>query len=185
VATQRDEIAVLKAFGYTNLEVGRHFLRFALAAVIAGSLVGTAVGVWFGRLSRSSTASSSASPTSLPGELDPGALAAGLGQRGERPRRGPLGAVRGRCGCRRPRRCARRPPPGSGPGPLERWARRVALGRGAHDPAQRGAPAAARPASPWASRFALAILVVAMFFFDAVRFMVTCSSGRRSARISR
>jgi putative ABC transport system permease protein len=49
VGTQREQIAVLKAFGYTNLDVGRHYLRFALVAVLAGALVGTAVGVWFGR----------------------------------------------------------------------------------------------------------------------------------------
>jgi putative ABC transport system permease protein len=49
VATQRDQIAVLKAFGYSNLDVGRHYLRFALAAVVSGALVGVAIGVWFGQ----------------------------------------------------------------------------------------------------------------------------------------
>jgi putative ABC transport system permease protein len=49
VGTQRDQIAVLKAFGYSNLDVGRHYLRFALAAVVAGALLGTGVGVWLGQ----------------------------------------------------------------------------------------------------------------------------------------
>jgi putative ABC transport system permease protein len=49
VATQRGEIGVLKAFGYGNLQVGRHYLRFGLAAVLAGTVLGSAVGIWFGR----------------------------------------------------------------------------------------------------------------------------------------
>jgi putative ABC transport system permease protein len=48
VATQRDQIAVLKAFGYGNLEVGVHYLKFALVAVLIGTAVGTGLGVWFG-----------------------------------------------------------------------------------------------------------------------------------------
>lgn len=48
VATQRDQIAVLKAFGYGNAAVGSHYLKFALVAVLAGTVVGTALGVWFG-----------------------------------------------------------------------------------------------------------------------------------------
>src|SRR5690606_35596094 len=50
VRTQREQIAVLKAFGYSNLEVGRHYLRFALVAVVFGVVFGTVVGVWLGRL---------------------------------------------------------------------------------------------------------------------------------------
>lgn len=48
VATQRDQIAVLKAFGYSNVAVGTHYLKFALVAVLAGTAAGTALGVWFG-----------------------------------------------------------------------------------------------------------------------------------------
>ena len=49
VGTQRDEIAVLKAFGYTNRDVGMHYLRFALVAVALGAALGTGVGIWLGR----------------------------------------------------------------------------------------------------------------------------------------
>lgn len=49
IATQRTEIAVLKAFGYTNLEVGWHFLGFALVAGLAGAAVGTVLGLELGR----------------------------------------------------------------------------------------------------------------------------------------
>ncbi|HEU4563068.1 MAG TPA: FtsX-like permease family protein [Gemmatimonadaceae bacterium] len=50
VATQRGEIAALKAFGYTDREVGAHFLAFAAAAVVAGSAAGLALGAWLGGL---------------------------------------------------------------------------------------------------------------------------------------
>ena len=49
ISTQRTEIAVLKAFGYSNAEVGGHFFRFAMAAVLAGALVGVGAGIWLGR----------------------------------------------------------------------------------------------------------------------------------------
>ena len=48
VATQRDQIAVLKAFGYGHRTVALHYLGFALVAVAIGSAVGTALGVWLG-----------------------------------------------------------------------------------------------------------------------------------------
>ncbi|MDE3173390.1 MAG: ABC transporter permease [Gemmatimonadota bacterium] len=44
VATQRAQIAVLKAFGFTNAEVGRHYLALALAPVAAGGAVGVPLG---------------------------------------------------------------------------------------------------------------------------------------------
>ena len=48
IATQRTEIAVLKAFGYSNREVGWHYLVFALVAVFAGTVIGIASGMWLG-----------------------------------------------------------------------------------------------------------------------------------------
>jgi putative ABC transport system permease protein len=50
VATQRGEIAALKAFGYTNREVGAHFVGFAGAAVVLGSAIGVLAGIGMGRL---------------------------------------------------------------------------------------------------------------------------------------
>lgn len=49
ITTQRGEIAVLKAFGYTDAEVGRHFLMFAMLAVLLGAVVGTIGGMALGR----------------------------------------------------------------------------------------------------------------------------------------
>jgi len=50
IATQRDQVAVLKAFGYSNTTIGFHYLQFALTAVIVGAALGTGLGIWFGTL---------------------------------------------------------------------------------------------------------------------------------------
>lgn len=50
ISTQRGEIAVLKAFGYSNAEIGRHFLAFAIVAVTLGTMLGTAGGIYLGGL---------------------------------------------------------------------------------------------------------------------------------------
>ena len=50
VSTQRDQIAVLKAFGYPSWTVAVHYLQFALVAVLAGAVLGTGVGLWLGFL---------------------------------------------------------------------------------------------------------------------------------------
>ncbi|HUX34176.1 MAG TPA: ABC transporter permease [Gemmatimonadaceae bacterium] len=46
VATQRAQVALLKAFGFTNGEVGRHYLGLALVPVAAGAAVGVPLGFW-------------------------------------------------------------------------------------------------------------------------------------------
>jgi putative ABC transport system permease protein len=48
VATEREQVGLLKAFGYTNGAVGLHYLKLALAAVASGTALGTLVGWWFG-----------------------------------------------------------------------------------------------------------------------------------------
>lgn len=48
VSTQRDQIAVLKAFGYSNGAVGRHYLKLVLLVVLLGAILGVGVGLWFG-----------------------------------------------------------------------------------------------------------------------------------------
>ena len=45
VQTQRDQIAVLKAFGYTNVDIGLHYLGIALFAITLGSVLGIVVGI--------------------------------------------------------------------------------------------------------------------------------------------
>jgi putative ABC transport system permease protein len=48
VALQRSEIAVLKAFGYTDTTVGLHYLGFAIVIIGIGALIGTALGLNIG-----------------------------------------------------------------------------------------------------------------------------------------
>ena len=49
IALQREQIAILKAFGYSNLQVGLHFFKFALAIVTGGVVLGTAGGIALGQ----------------------------------------------------------------------------------------------------------------------------------------
>lgn len=49
ISLQREQIAVLKAFGYTNLDVGLHYLKLVLLIALAGAAAGTLLGVWMGR----------------------------------------------------------------------------------------------------------------------------------------
>jgi putative ABC transport system permease protein len=48
VATQRQEIAVLKAFGYGNYSIGFHYLKLAFVVVLGGVALGIGVGWYFG-----------------------------------------------------------------------------------------------------------------------------------------
>lgn len=48
VTTQREQIAALKAFGYSNAAVGAHYAKLILLIVVGGVLIGTAVGGRFG-----------------------------------------------------------------------------------------------------------------------------------------
>ena len=46
VGTQRTQVGVLKAFGYSDAAVGRHYLELAAVPVMAGGVLGTAFGTW-------------------------------------------------------------------------------------------------------------------------------------------
>jgi putative ABC transport system permease protein len=48
VRLQREQIAQLKALGYTSWQVGRHFLSFALVIVVLGSILGGLAGRYMG-----------------------------------------------------------------------------------------------------------------------------------------
>lgn len=49
VAVEREQIAALKALGYTNLEVGGHYFRWGLAVAAFGAAAGTLAGAMLGR----------------------------------------------------------------------------------------------------------------------------------------
>jgi len=50
INTQREQIAALKAFGYTNLDVGIHYTKLVVLIISAGLAGGIAAGVWFGKM---------------------------------------------------------------------------------------------------------------------------------------
>ncbi|MGA7799271.1 MAG: FtsX-like permease family protein [Gammaproteobacteria bacterium] len=46
VSTQREQIASLKAFGYSNLDVGLHYLKLVMVIVLFAAALGLGVGAW-------------------------------------------------------------------------------------------------------------------------------------------
>lgn len=46
LALQREQIAALKAFGYSNTAIGWHYLKFVMAIILVGSVIGM-FGGWF------------------------------------------------------------------------------------------------------------------------------------------
>ncbi len=49
IATQREQIAVLKAFGYADAAIGLHYAKLVLLIAAAATLAGGLAGMWFGR----------------------------------------------------------------------------------------------------------------------------------------
>jgi putative ABC transport system permease protein len=49
ILTQREQIAVLKAFGYSSGDVGMHYLKLVFVVAVVGAVVGTFLGLWMGR----------------------------------------------------------------------------------------------------------------------------------------
>ena len=115
VATQRDQIAVLKAFGYSNRAVGLHYLGFALVAVAAGSLLGVVFGLWLGARVNALYVDFYRFPVL---RFEPGATVIGsaIGVSALAAVAGALAAVRRVLGARaRRRRCSPSRPPASAP----------------------------------------------------------------------
>lgn len=50
VSTERTQIGMLKAFGYSNARLARHYLLLAVFIVSGGILLGLPVGIWLGRV---------------------------------------------------------------------------------------------------------------------------------------
>lgn len=48
ISTQRDQIALLKAFGYSNAAIGIHYLKLVMIPTLVGAAGGTALGLWAG-----------------------------------------------------------------------------------------------------------------------------------------
>jgi putative ABC transport system permease protein len=50
LATERSQIGLLKAFGYSNFEVGLHYTKVVLGIALLGVAIGAVLGTWFGRV---------------------------------------------------------------------------------------------------------------------------------------
>lgn len=49
IALEREQIATLKAFGYSNLAVGVHYSKLVLMIVAVGVVIGIGLGIWMGK----------------------------------------------------------------------------------------------------------------------------------------
>jgi putative ABC transport system permease protein len=49
IALQRDQIAILKAFGYTYPAIGWHYVKLVMVIVMIGVAAGVGLGAWFGK----------------------------------------------------------------------------------------------------------------------------------------
>ncbi|MCB1759433.1 MAG: FtsX-like permease family protein [Gammaproteobacteria bacterium] len=50
IATDRSEIGLMKAFGYSNRQVGWHYAKLVMAMAAVGILIGWLLGAWLGRV---------------------------------------------------------------------------------------------------------------------------------------
>jgi putative ABC transport system permease protein len=50
IRLQREQIAQLKALGYSSRQIGWHYLKFALVIVLLGTVLGSLLGLWLGDL---------------------------------------------------------------------------------------------------------------------------------------
>lgn len=178
ITTQRSEIAVLKAFGYSNLEVGFHYLQFAMVAVLIGTGLGIGMGSALGQVMVDLYGEFFDFPT-LAYNLDPTLILIAVGVSLVAAVVGALGAVR-RAVALPPAEAMRAEPPASfRPGIFER------IGFGAF------LPTAARMILRNVERtpvrtllsivgvsFATAILVIGMFMFDGVDRMMDLQFGQ-------
>lgn len=49
IRTQREQVAALKAVGYSNLQVGWHYSQMVIGVVVLGTAIGTGLGAYLGR----------------------------------------------------------------------------------------------------------------------------------------
>jgi len=50
INTQREQIATLKAAGYSNVDIGVHYSQLVNLIIVTGILCGIVIGIWFGKM---------------------------------------------------------------------------------------------------------------------------------------
>jgi putative ABC transport system permease protein len=172
VSMQRNTIGLLKAFGYSDLDTGLHYLKFALVAVFLGTVAGAPLGVWLGgglarmyqNFFRFPELKFVAGPRLIAWSIAISAAAAGLGA---------LSSLRAAVAL--PPAEAMRPE--SPPRFREGIAERLGLARAMSISARMILRNLER--RPWKAiltvvgmSFAVAILIVGFYFFDAIEYLV-------------
>ena len=172
VAVQREQIAALKALGYTNREIGAHYVKWGLLVGLGGVLIGTVAGAWLGSGLTSLYNQYFRFPT-LRYQLIGSTVAVGAVVSLSAAALGAIAAVRR--AVRLPPAEAMRPAP---PGTYrESWVERVGLRRWLSPPARMVLRNLQRqPTRALLSivgiAFAAAILVVGTFFIDAMNELI-------------
>ena len=50
IHSQREQMGILKAFGYSNVDVGLHYAQMVLVIIAIGLVMGTVLGLWLGQM---------------------------------------------------------------------------------------------------------------------------------------
>lgn len=126
IRTERAQIGLMKAFGYSNAAIGWHYGKFALVIAILASVLGCAAGVWMGRAMTGLYAQYYRFP-SLEYRLDPGVFLIAVGMAMGAAMLGALLGVRSAVSITPAEALAPPPPPIYRDGPFERLAVRAGL----------------------------------------------------------
>ncbi len=171
VGTQRDQIAVLKAFGYPSTRVALHFLFLGLLPVAVGAVIGSLLGIWLGGLVANVFAQFYRFPV-LQHVITPSVFLTASAVSFLSAALGTLGAVRR--AYRLPPAEAMRPdsPPATRHGVLDRMGILGHVGPAGRMVARNIARRPLRAAlTAVGIAFAVAMMVVGRFFFDAVSYI--------------
>ena len=172
IRTERTQIGLLKAFGYTDLAVGWHYLKFALAIAVLAAAMGMLGGVWMGRAMTGLYAEYYRFPF-LSYRLSPavfvgaGALSLGAAALGA------IGGMRSAVRLSPAVAMAPPPPPVYRAGLVERWGRRAGFTTVGHMIVRHIARWPGRSAvTVFGVSLSMALLFSTMQFLDASRTMV-------------
>lgn len=171
VGTQRDQIAVLKAFGYPSTRVAIHYLFLGLLPVAFGAILGSLLGIWLGGLVAGVFAEFYRFPV-LQHVVPPSVFLSASCVSFVSATLGTLGAVRR--AYRLPPAEAMRPdsPPATRHGVLDRVGVLRHVGPAARMVARNIARRPLRAAlTALGIAFAVAMMVIGRFFFDAISYM--------------
>ncbi len=172
VAVEREQVAALKALGYSNREVGQLYLKWGLVVASTGAVIGIAAGAWLGHGMTTLYADFFHFPI-LEYQLPPAVIAQGVGVAFVAAIFGTLSAVR---------RVARLPPaeamrPDAPARYRETWIERVGLRRWLSQPGRMVLRnMMRRPGRAAVSLLAIAVsaslLVVGLFTLDSIEIML-------------